>query len=131
MKRSAAVRVGVRDLKNRLTSYLKLAKANHEVIVTERGRPIAVIHPIGSTDLVMPGVDGLQTIEEMKALGFGDVPVVMVTARSSKDDIVGGYRQGAIFYLVKPFKPSYLINAVDYLIGDLSPQEQQRLETLL
>jgi DNA-binding response OmpR family regulator len=48
-----------------------------------------------------------------------------------KDDIVGGYRQGAIFYLVKPFKPSYLINAVDYLIGDLSPQEQQRLETLL
>ncbi len=49
MKRTAAVRVGVRDLKNRLTSYLKLAKAHHEVIVTERGRPIAVIHPIGAT----------------------------------------------------------------------------------
>lgn len=49
MKRPVAVRVGVRDLKNRLTSYLKLAKANREVIVTERGRPIAVIHPIGST----------------------------------------------------------------------------------
>ena len=41
--------VGLRDLKNRLTSYLKLAKANREVIVTERGRAIAVIQPIGST----------------------------------------------------------------------------------
>jgi prevent-host-death family protein len=40
------VHVGVRELKNRLTSYLKLAKADREVIVTERGRPIAII---GST----------------------------------------------------------------------------------
>ena len=49
MKRSTAVRVGVRDLKNRLTSYLKLAKAHQEVIVTERGKPIAVIQPIGAS----------------------------------------------------------------------------------
>jgi prevent-host-death family protein len=49
MKHSAAVRVGVRDLKNRLTSYLKLAKSNRELIVTERGKPIAIIRPIGST----------------------------------------------------------------------------------
>ncbi len=49
MKRPAAVRVGVRDLKNRLTSYLKLAKADHEVIVTERGKPIAILRPIGAT----------------------------------------------------------------------------------
>ena len=49
MKRSAAIRVGVRDLKNHITSYLKLTKANREVIVTERGKPIAVIQPIGST----------------------------------------------------------------------------------
>jgi prevent-host-death family protein len=49
MKHSGAVSVGVRDLKNRLTSYLKIAKSNREVIVTERGKPIAVIQPIGST----------------------------------------------------------------------------------
>ena len=40
------VQVGVRELKNRLASYLRLAKANREVIVTERGRPIAIIEPI-------------------------------------------------------------------------------------
>jgi len=47
MASGQAVHVGVRELKNRLTSYLKLAKADGEVIVTERGRPIAVIGSIG------------------------------------------------------------------------------------
>ncbi len=47
--RTGAVRVGVRDLKNHLTSYLKLAKNDQEVIVTERGRPIAVIQPVQAT----------------------------------------------------------------------------------
>jgi prevent-host-death family protein len=35
--------VGVKELKNRLTQYLRRAKLGEEVIVTERGRPIAVI----------------------------------------------------------------------------------------
>jgi prevent-host-death family protein len=39
------VHVGVRELKNKLTAYLKLVKADQEVIVTERGKPIAVIQP--------------------------------------------------------------------------------------
>ncbi len=39
--------VGVRELKNRcLTSYLKLVKADQEVIITERGNPIALIQPL-------------------------------------------------------------------------------------
>jgi prevent-host-death family protein len=48
MKPRAAVHVGVRELKNRLTTYLKLAKAEHEVVVTERGKPIAVIQAVGA-----------------------------------------------------------------------------------
>lgn len=38
--------VGVRELKNRLTRYLKETKEGGEVVVTERGNPIAVIQPI-------------------------------------------------------------------------------------
>ncbi len=49
MKTSRAVQVGVRELKNRLAFYLKLAKADHEVIVTERGNPIAVIQSLSAT----------------------------------------------------------------------------------
>ncbi len=45
-------RVGVKELKNRLTQYLRRAKQGEEVIVTERGRPIAIIQAIQSVPLV-------------------------------------------------------------------------------
>jgi prevent-host-death family protein len=38
--------VGVRELKNRLTRYLRETKEGGEIVVTERGNPIAVIQPI-------------------------------------------------------------------------------------
>lgn len=42
--------VGIRELKNRLTHYLRLTKQGEEVVVTERGQPIALIQPIGSAE---------------------------------------------------------------------------------
>jgi len=38
--------VGIRELKNRLTHYLSLTKKGEEVVVTERGVPIAILQPI-------------------------------------------------------------------------------------
>jgi prevent-host-death family protein len=38
--------VGVRELKNRLTRYLRETKSGGEIVVTERGHPIAVIRSI-------------------------------------------------------------------------------------
>ena len=40
--------VGIKKLKNELTQYLRRTKNGEEVIVTERGRPIALIQPIRS-----------------------------------------------------------------------------------
>ncbi len=39
-------RVGVKELKNRLTEYLRRAKQGEDVVVTERGKPIALIQRI-------------------------------------------------------------------------------------
>jgi len=47
----------VRNLKNHLTSYLKLAKNDQEVIVTERGKPIAVIQPVQAVS-ALKGLEG-------------------------------------------------------------------------
>lgn len=41
---------GIKDLKNRLTYYLRRTKQGEEIVVTERGRPIAVIQPIQSVE---------------------------------------------------------------------------------
>ncbi len=38
------MQVGIRDLKNRLTHYLEMAKRGHAVIITDRGSPVAVLH---------------------------------------------------------------------------------------
>jgi prevent-host-death family protein len=40
--------VGVRELKSRLTHYLRRTKHGEELVVTERGRPIALLQPIQS-----------------------------------------------------------------------------------
>ena len=38
--------VGIRELKNRLPYYLKLATGGNRIIVTDRGTPIAVLHSL-------------------------------------------------------------------------------------
>ena len=38
--------VGIKDLKNRLTYYLKLTRQGDKVIVTDRGVPFAIIHSL-------------------------------------------------------------------------------------
>ena len=53
--------VGVRDLKSRLTHYLRLIKGGERVIVTERGKPIALIRPLD-------GVEAQASIEEHLAV---------------------------------------------------------------
>jgi prevent-host-death family protein len=42
--------VGVRELKNRLTHYLGRAKRGEEVVVTERGRPVAILQSIHTVE---------------------------------------------------------------------------------
>jgi prevent-host-death family protein len=41
--------VSVKELKNRLAHYLRRTKQGEEIIVTDRGTPIALLHPINGT----------------------------------------------------------------------------------
>jgi prevent-host-death family protein len=38
--------VGIKELKNRLTTYIRMAKEGKEVVVTERGRPVVLIRSL-------------------------------------------------------------------------------------
>ncbi len=53
--------VGIRDLKGRLTHYLRLIKGGEKLVVTERGKPIALIRPLD-------GNEGQATVEERLAV---------------------------------------------------------------
>ena len=58
-------------------------------------------------DVMMPGRDGLELLAEIRR--DGDLPVIMVTARSDEADRVMGLRLGADDYIVKPFSPAELV----------------------
>jgi len=82
-------------------------------------------------DVVMPGLSGLETLEEIRERGHNELRVVLLTAQSTDEDILGGYQKGADYYVTKPLKPSELLNIVDFLIGDLPRSERAKLEALL
>jgi len=56
-------------------------------------------------DLTMPGLDGLEVCDRLRALEVDEVPprILMLTARDTLDDRIRGLDAGADDYLVKPF----------------------------
>lgn len=55
-------------------------------------------------DIILPGINGLEIVREIRRRGFADVPVVMLTALGTTENIVTGLDAGADDYLIKPFK---------------------------
>ena len=58
-------------------------------------------------DLKMPGMDGLQVLEEARKLQ-PDAAVIMMTAYATVDTAVAAMKLGAFDYLIKPFDPEEL-----------------------
>jgi DNA-binding response OmpR family regulator len=61
-------------------------------------------------DLMLPEMDGIEVTREVRR--WSDVPILMLTARGSVEDRIGGFGEGADDYLVKPFAPSELVARV-------------------
>src|SRR5271169_1223174 len=67
-------------------------------------------------DLLMPGIDGLQTLEELRKLQPG-LKVVMLSCVSDTRKVVQAIRLGAHDYLTKPFQKSELDTVIDQCLG--------------
>jgi DNA-binding NtrC family response regulator len=62
-------------------------------------------------DLMMPGIDGLTTLQELKKID-DDLPVVMVTAFASVETAISAMKRGAFDYITKPFKNDEVVVVV-------------------
>lgn len=61
------------------------------------------------TDWMMPGLSGIELIKKVRQANFKHyIYMVLVTARSKKDDIIAGLNAGADDYFTKPFNPPEL-----------------------
>ncbi len=75
----------------------------------------STIYDAAVIDIMLPEVDGLTIIEEMRHRGI-ETPVLILSARRTVDDRVQGLRAGGDDYLVKPFSFSELEARIEALI---------------
>lgn len=70
------------------------------------------------TDVMMPRMDGLSLMRELKTdPDLARVPVVVLTARTGPRDVIAGINAGARFYVTKPFKTEELVGKVQKALG--------------
>ena len=72
-------------------------------------------------DVMMPGMDGPATLEALRQLPRGDVPVVFMTARVQAHEVARYREIGAVEVIAKPFDPMTLAETVQAIWSSLHP----------
>jgi len=80
-------------------------------------------------DLIMPKVDGFETLKELRS--FSSVPVIILSAKGADVDKIKGLGLGADDYLQKPFNPDELVARIEAIRRRLQSAEGRRTPELL
>ena len=76
-----------------------------------------VIPDIILTDVMMPEMDGIALVQQLKINPkTSHIPVVMLTAKTGQDHVIKGLQAGAIAYMTKPFDEQELYVRLDSLL---------------
>ncbi len=68
---------------------------------------------------MMPQMDGLEVLTRLKGEpSTATIPVILLTAKVQYEDVLGGYKMGADYYITKPFTSTQLLNGINLLLGD-------------
>jgi len=93
---------------------------NEALRLAREGRPDLIV-----LDLMLPGINGLEVCRTLRA--ESDVPIIMLTARTTDQDKLTGLGLGADDYVTKPFDPRELAARVKAVLrrlpGERGPDE--------
>jgi DNA-binding response OmpR family regulator len=92
------------------TDALRLAREGHPDLIV--------------LDLMLPGIDGLNVCRTLR--DESDVPIIMLTAKTTEDDRLTGLDLGADDYVTKPFSPKELAARVRAVLRRLPGEAIQR-----
>jgi two-component system, OmpR family, KDP operon response regulator KdpE len=79
-------------------------------------------------DVMMPGMDGFETLRELRT--FSSVPVIMLTVQAEEADRIRGLDLGADDYMGKPFSPAELVSRAQAVLRRAPTPSQQRVLTV-
>ena len=114
-----------RDIQE-LVSYNLMREGFHvlRALTGEDGLRMAKTHKpnLVILDLMLPGVDGMEVCRRMKkGAETGDIPIVMLTAKTEDADIITGLEIGADDYVTKPFNLDELKARVKAVLRRTAP----------
>lgn len=101
----------------------ELARGDLAVETFLRLRPDIVM-----LDVVMPGMDGFQVCEALRALPEGDsIPVIMMTGMYDDDSVRKAYEVGATQFISKPIHWANLTHQINYVLRSQKTMERLRI----
>lgn len=121
------------DVKTVELVKLYLVRDGYRVFTANDGREALTqaneVHPdLIVLDLMLPGIDGLEVCRTIRK--ESDVPIIMLTARTTDDDKIDGLGIGADDYVTKPFSPRELAARVRTILrrmpGERGPEQITR-----
>lgn len=106
------------DMCNLISSELK--RANYKVMSAHNGKEAIDLFDnnhfdLVITDVMMPKVNGLELITYIREINK-NIPILIITAKSSQDDKYKGFNAGTDDYMVKPIDIDELILRVNALL---------------
>ena len=103
-----------------------LSNEEHEVFLAHDGkealkRLYTVSPDLIILDVMMPGMDGFEVCSKVREDPFyNELPIIMLTGETSKEDELKAYDSGADVYMEKPFHLSDLLSKINIFIDDLN-----------
>lgn|SRR5690625_2238484 len=124
------------DDEQRMLDLIALYLQPHNYICTKaRGAQEALEYMTKETfdivllDIMMPDMDGWELCQEIRK--FSDVPIIMLTARDQREDIIKGLNLGADDYVTKPFDETELLARMSALLRRRTPRNLLELNGLI
>jgi DNA-binding response OmpR family regulator len=120
------VRVLLVEDDERIRQALSLALSDEDFTVDEASSGEEALRRLENesfdvvlVDLTLPGIDGLEVVRTLR--GRGDLPIIVVTARTDAGDMIAGLEAGADDYVTKPLMASVLAARIRALLRRRGP----------
>lgn len=129
----ANIKILVVDDESRIRRLVKdfLTKKGYEVIEASDGEEAVDIFiksndiSLVIMDVMMPKLDGFSASKEIRK--HSNIPIMLLTAKSSEEDELKGFEVGVDEYITKPFSPKILVARVEAILRRYNEKDSESM----